>query len=212
MLNRRQRARRGLQVEALSLAWLVVEAGVALSTGLMAHSVALTSFGADSVIEFVSGSVLIWRLLVEARGADQARSEAAERTASWVVGISLIALAMYILLAAGHELVTREVPGHTSLGLALALASGLLMPSLASAKRRIAIELGSSALLGDAACTIVCAYMAWTVVAGVTLTSLFDWWWADGAASLLLVYFVFQEGWEAVESARSGEHVHFHGH
>ncbi len=211
-MNRLHSIKRGLQVEVLSLTWLVVEAGVALSTGLSAHSVALTSFGADSVIEFVSGAVLLWRLWVEAHGAGAPKSEAAERIASWVVGMSLMALAIYILLAAGRELLARQTPGHTPLGLALALASGLLMPNLATFKRKIASDIGSAALLGDAACTVVCAYMAWTVVAGVMLTSLFGWWWADGAASLLLVYFVFQEGWEAIEAARAGQQAHIHGH
>lgn len=193
----------GVKIEAMSIAWLLVEASVALGSGIAAHSVSLTSFGADSVIELISGFVLLWRLSVEARGAGTERIARAERFASWVVGIALLLLSLYIFAAALHEFVTHTSPQPTSIGLALALASGLLMPVLAGAKRRVGAKIGSAALKSDASCSIVCAYMAWTVVAGVALTALFNWWWADAAAALLLIYFVAHEGMEAVEAARS---------
>ncbi|MHB1956017.1 MAG: hypothetical protein ACYCOU_19980 [Sulfobacillus sp.] len=88
------------------------------------------------------------------------------------------------------------------LGIALAVASGLLMPVVARAKKRIGSEIGSKALRADGSCSMVCAYMAWTVLAGVTLTALFGWWWVDGVSALALLYFVVKEGWEAIQAAR----------
>ena len=76
---RGSQVRAGVRVEAYSFAWMVVEAAVAIAAGIAARSVLLTSFGADSVIELVTGGILLWRLVTEARGDPIARVELAER-------------------------------------------------------------------------------------------------------------------------------------
>jgi divalent metal cation (Fe/Co/Zn/Cd) transporter len=194
--------RKGIWIEGISVLWMALEAGVAIASGLLARSLALVAFGADSVIELAAGLILLWRLSIEAKGAHQARVERAEKTASWGVGTALLLLAVYIVIASLHKLWTHEGAEASPLGVALAIASGVLMPFLSRAKIRIGREIGSQALRADGACSIVCAYMAWTVLAGVALTALFGWWWADAVAALALVYFVAKEGWEAIEEAR----------
>ncbi|MCL6600371.1 MAG: cation transporter [Alicyclobacillus macrosporangiidus] len=194
--------RKGIWIEGVSVLWMALEAAVAIVSGLLAHSLALVAFGADSVIELAAGLVLLWRLSIEAQGAHRARVERAEKIASWVVGTALLMLAVYIVIASLHKLWAHEGAEASLLGLALAIASGVLMPFLSRAKVRIGHEIGSKALRADGACSIVCAYMAWTVLAGVILTALFGWWWADSVAALALVYFVAKEGWEAIEEAR----------
>lgn len=195
----------GIAVEWVSVAWMALEAGVGIWAGWSAHSLALAAFGADSVIELVAGAVLLWRLYVEMGGAAAERVERAERAASWVVGAALLLLAAVIAAAALHELWTRQGAETSAAGIALAIASGVLMPLLSRAKMRIGGQICSSALKADGACSIVCAYMAWTVLAGVALTAVFGWWWADAAASLVLVYFVAKEGAEAIREARGEE-------
>lgn len=194
--------RKGITIEVVSILWMMIEAAVAIGAGITAHSLALTAFGADSVIELVAGGVLLWRLYVEASGASLARVQQAERTASWVVGSALLLLALYIAAAAVRELWVHSGADTSVLGIALSVASGLLMPVVARAKKRIGSEIGSKALRADGSCSMVCAYMAWTVLAGVTLTALFGWWWVDGLSALALLYFVVKEGWEAIQAAR----------
>lgn len=194
--------RRGVHIEALSNLWMVIEAGVAIGAGVAAHSVALTAFGADSVIELVTGSVLLWRLTLEARGARDAQVERAETLSSWVVGIALLALAVYIVVASVVKLVTHQGAETSYLGLGLAVASGIIMPYLSRAKKRIGSAIGSPALRSDGSCSMVCAYMSWILIAGVALTAVLGWWWIDAVAALALVYYVAKEGWEAVEEAR----------
>ena len=58
----------GVRVEQVTIGWMVVEAAVAIGAGVRAHSLLLTAFGLDSIIELVAGGVLLWRLLTEARG------------------------------------------------------------------------------------------------------------------------------------------------
>ncbi|GEO27333.1 hypothetical protein AAC03nite_31180 [Alicyclobacillus acidoterrestris] len=194
--------RHGVYIELISVLWMIVEAVVAIGAGVAAHSLALLAFGADSVIELVAGIVLLWRLAIEMNGATVYRVARAERVSSWVVGVALWLLAVYIVVAAIHEWWTHHGAESSGLGIGLAIVSGILMPILSGAKKRIGSIIGSKALRADGACSIVCAYMAWIVLGGVVLTALLGWWWIDSIAALTLVYFVVKEGFEAIQEAR----------
>jgi hypothetical protein len=50
------------RLEYLTLGWNLAEAVAAIAVGILAASIALVGFGADSLIESMSGAVLIWRL------------------------------------------------------------------------------------------------------------------------------------------------------
>src|SRR5258708_8083578 len=101
--GRTQVMRRALRLEWLIMGWMVVEAMVALTSGIAAGSLVLVAFGLDSVIELVSAGVLVWRLSIELRNGE-AFSEHAERIASRVGGALLFALAAYVVVAAGWNL------------------------------------------------------------------------------------------------------------
>lgn len=194
--------RRGVHIEVLSILWMIVEAGVAIGAGILAHALVLVAFGGDSIIELIAGAVLLRRLLMEARGARANAVQRAEQWSSWVVGVALLLLAAYIVVGSLVKLGMHRGAETSDWGIALALASGAIMPYLSAAKKRIGAEIGSSALRADGACSIVCAYMAWTVLVGVGATAVFGWWWADSVVALGLVYFVVKEGWEAIQEAR----------
>ncbi len=51
----------GIRLEAATVVCMAAEAVIALIAGLMARSVLLTAFGIDSVVELLSGAVLLWR-------------------------------------------------------------------------------------------------------------------------------------------------------
>lgn len=197
--------RKGVNIELISILWMVIEAGVAIGSGVLAHSLSLVAFGADSIIELVAGIVLLWRLVIEVKGASPKRVERAEKTASWVVGTALILLAIYIVAAAIHELWTRQGAESSPMGIGLAVVSTVLMIYLSRAKKRIGGEIGSKALKADGSCSIVCAYMAMIVLVGAALTALFGWWWIDSIISFGLTYFVVKEGMEAIQEARGVE-------
>jgi divalent metal cation (Fe/Co/Zn/Cd) transporter len=194
----------GVRIEIVTVAYMLVEAAAAIGAGILASSVLLTAFGMDSVIELVTGGVLLWRLATQARGADLTRVEQAERRAAWVTGIGLVLLCVYIIVTACWGLLARNQPDASPLGLAVAVAALLLMPLLAARKRTLAMRLDSPALRGDAACSITCAYMAATLLIGLGLNVLFGWWWADSVAALALLYWLVPEAREALEGARAG--------
>lgn len=62
-----QMARRALRLEWVSIGWIIIEATGALWAGVQAHSVALTGFGADSLIEQLSAGILVQRLTLQVR-------------------------------------------------------------------------------------------------------------------------------------------------
>lgn len=50
-----QAVRTGVRLESATVAWMAVEAILAVAAGVAARSVLLTAFGADSLIELASG-------------------------------------------------------------------------------------------------------------------------------------------------------------
>lgn len=191
-----------MAIELVSLLWMAIEAVVAIGSGVSVHSLSLTAFGIDSLIELAAGGVLLWRLDIERRKASPSRVEAAEKRACWVVGSALLALAGYIVILGTYELLAHQGSEASAWGLGLTLASSLIMPYLAHSKQRIGAQVGSTALKSDGSCSMVCAYMAWTVVLGIVLQVLLGWWWLSAIAALALVYFVVKEGLEALNKAR----------
>jgi divalent metal cation (Fe/Co/Zn/Cd) transporter len=181
-------ARFGRRLEYLSLGWNVIEAAVALGAAAAAGSIALTGFGVDSVIEGISGGVLLWRL--QTHRADEER----ERRARRLVGLSFLLLAAYIAFEAAATLLRHEPPRASIPGMVLSAASLAVMPLLARAKRRVAARLQSGALQADSRQTDLCAWLSGIVLGGLALNTLFGWWWADPVAGLLMVPIIVREG------------------
>jgi hypothetical protein len=68
----------GIRIEVISIIWMVVEMAVSIGAGIAARSILLTAFGIDSLIELISGGILLWRLLVERREGGLESVERAE--------------------------------------------------------------------------------------------------------------------------------------
>jgi divalent metal cation (Fe/Co/Zn/Cd) transporter len=205
LIQRRQQLRLGVWIELTTILWMTIEASIAITVGFTTRSVSLQGFGMDSIVELIAGGILLWRLLVEQRGGSVERVEQAERRAAWVTALSLFALAAYIVSDSALTFLTRTKPEASWWGVGLAIAAAVLMPLLWQGKLRIAKRIGSAALKADAACSVTCAYMSFTLLVGLGLNRLFGWWWADPLAALALVYFLIQEGREALHEARTGE-------
>src|SRR5487761_69645 len=77
-----------------------------------------------------------------------------------------------------------------------------LMAGLWRWRLGLADRLGSPALRGDAACSMVCLYMAAVALVGLVLNQLFGLWWADPLAAVALVWWIRGEAREAVEAGR----------
>ncbi|MEK6530121.1 MAG: cation transporter [candidate division NC10 bacterium] len=197
--------RRGVRLEWFTIGWNSVEAVVAIGAGLLAGSIALVGFGLDSVIETGAGGIVLWRLRREVAGAHDDHVEQAERVALRFVGLTFVALGLYVLYESAHKLWSREAPAESWIGMGLALVSLIVMPLLAFRKRAVARALRSRALAADAVETLVCAYLSLTLLLGLGLNALAGWWWADPVAALAMLPLIFKEGVEALRGDACGE-------
>jgi divalent metal cation (Fe/Co/Zn/Cd) transporter len=187
----------------MTVGWMVIEGAVAIGAGIAAHSVALTAFGVDSGIELFSSVVVLRRLLQRSEGEERGSMTAAERNATKLVGFALYGLIAYIVLSAGVALAFRLEPAASPLGIGLTMASLLIMAALWRWRLALADHLGSPALRGDAACSMVCLYMAGVALAGLLLNQFFGLWWADPLAGLVLIWWIRGEAREAVEASKA---------
>jgi hypothetical protein len=90
LMMRATAIRSGVSLEVLTIGWMLAEAVVAIAAGIAAGSVLLIAFGADSVIELLSGAALLWRLHRESRGESPASVETAEHQAVRVSAVLLV--------------------------------------------------------------------------------------------------------------------------
>jgi divalent metal cation (Fe/Co/Zn/Cd) transporter len=193
---RTQLVQTAFRLEWFTVAWMVIEAAVALASGVIARSISLIAFGVDSLIELASACVLIWRLNVELRHG-QSVAERAERTASRIGGALLFALAAYIIVAAGWRLWTRQGADFSWPGLLVSLAAIPVMWFLSRRKLQIAEALGSRALRTDAVESITCGWLSFVVLIGLLAQLALGAWWVDTATSLVIVWLLVKEGREA---------------
>jgi divalent metal cation (Fe/Co/Zn/Cd) transporter len=186
----------------ITLAWMTVEGAASLLLGWMSKSLLLEAFGIDSVIELFSAAVLLWRLRVEASGiAPSERVDRVERRAAGLVGYSLYALVVYVVLNSGYGLfiAKRITDTHESVwGILIGAVAKIGMPILAAYKLKVAARLNSRALRADAVESITCGYLSIVLMIGLAATRLLDWWWLDSVAALALIPFVLKEARGAI--------------
>ena len=174
---------RAVALNRLSVGWNVVEAVVALVAGMAAASISLVGFGLDSTIEVSASVVLAWRLHQERKSGCRADDD---RRATRVIAASFAALAAYVWVQASVDLLERNGPEASPVGIALTSLSLLVMPWLARAKRRLAPVLGSRAAVAEANQTALCAVLSGVVLLGLGLNATAGWWWADPGAGLVV--------------------------
>jgi len=196
VLERTAVVRHGRRLEYFTIAWNSLEGLVAVVAGAIAGSISLVGFGIDSLMEVTSGSVLLWRMSVD---ADVLRRERNERRALRVVGICFLFLAAYIAYESAVDLWSKRAPEHSIAGIVLACVSLVVMPLLWRAKRKVGRALGSTAMHADAKQTEFCTYLSAILLAGLLLNAVFGLWWADPVAALIMVPIIAKEGIEGVQ-------------
>ncbi len=189
--------RRGRRLELLTIGWNFVEAVVSVTAGILAGSVSLLGFGIDSVIESLSGSVLLWRLSQD--------EEEREGRARKLVAVTFFLLAAYVGLESARSLIAQRAPEASLLGIVIASLSLVVMPVLARAKRRVASAISSRALVADSRQTDLCAVLSAILLAGLSLNAGLGWWWADPVAGLAMLPVIAWEGRRAWRGEACGD-------
>jgi len=127
------------------------------------------------------------------------------------VAVSFFILGAYILFESAKKLVLREVPEPSLPGIIVAIVSMIVMPILTWKKYHTGKAIHSNALVADSKETLACAFLSLTLLLGLGLNYLVDFWQADPIVGLIIVVFLFREGWEGWKEANEekeneGEH------
>lgn len=195
-------ARQQLEKRARRLSWFTVgynllEGVASVVAGALAGSVALVGFGLDSFVESLSGGVLIWRFRERGELTAHQRERMEERAAK-LIGYTFWILGAYVLFESVRKLAAGERPEATTVGIAITVASLVVMPALFWAKRRTATALGSRSLHADAKQTLACVLLSAGVLAGLLLNALAGWWQADPLIAAAIAVVLFREGRETI--------------
>lgn len=182
--------RRVRLIVGFTISYNVIEGIVAVSAGAAASSAALIGFGLDSFIEVLSAVAVAWQFT-------RTDPERWEKPTVRAIGIAFFALAAYVTVDAIVALTGVEPVGRSPVGIAIAVASLVVMPALAWFQFRTGRELGSKSVQADAKQLLLCLYLSGTVLIGLLLNSLFGWWWADSVAALVVAALALREGVEA---------------
>ena len=167
------------RLQYITLAWMMVECSVALTSAARAHSVSLLAFGSDSFVELISAAVVLLQFLPGSRISTV--------RAARICGALLYVLAGAIFVIALAGLYVRNQADTSPLGIGITTCALLLMPVLASRKRNAAERVGNPALRADAVQSATCAYLAAITLAGQVLHAVLHFGWFDSVAALAAV-------------------------
>lgn len=179
--------RRVRGIVAVTIAYNLIEAVVAITAGRIASSAALVGFGLDSVVEVLSAAAVAWQF---ASPTPHVR----ERTAMRLIAVSFFGLALFVSVDAIRTLAGASEPDHSTVGIALAAVSLAIMPFLSWFERRTGRELGSASAVADSKQTLLCTYLSAVLLVGLVLNSTLGWTWADPLAALVIAVIAVKEG------------------
>lgn len=187
--------RTALLLEYFTVGYNIIEAVLSIFFGNAASSIALVSFGLDSIVESLSGSVLIWRLRSHGRIPAKKEEEVEERAKKFVAGTFLI-LGTYVVLASAYKLASHEIAQPSLIGMVIALFSIIIMPVLAWRKQVVGTQIGSKALIADSKETIACAFLSVALLIGLGANYFLGFWQADPIIGIVISLFLFREAYE----------------
>jgi divalent metal cation (Fe/Co/Zn/Cd) transporter len=188
--------KKGLLLEYVTVGYNIVEAVVSIVFGHIANSIALIGFGLDSIVESLSGMVLIWRLRQHGKISEKEEEEI-EKKATKFVAITFFMLGFYVLFQSVKKLVAKEIPDPSLPGIIIAIASLGIMPILAWQKFNVGKQIQSQALIADSKETLACFFLSVALLLGLGSNYVFGFWQADPIVGLIIVAFLFREGREA---------------
>jgi len=185
-----------LWLQAVTLAWMLVEFGVSAYAAATAHSPAMLAFGSDSLVELMSATVVLLQWVPG--------MSIPERRAGRMAGVLLFMLAAVVGAIAVASLAVRVRPEASCAGIAITVAALIAMPVLAGLKRREARRSGNAALAADAVQSATCAYLALIALAGVAVNAAFHLPWFDSIAALAAIPILLKEGRSAWQGRACG--------
>ncbi len=192
--------RRGIRLEYFSSSWMLVEVAGSAVAGLLAGTLALFAFGADSFMEFVSGIVVLRYLTSDSSGSD-IRTRNTARLTSFLI-LSLVPI---IALSSLFSYLYGIRAEGSILGISIAAGAVVVMPFLYLGKIKIGRETRSLPLSTDSLASATCLLMSLVLLAGLLVVYVTGFWWIDYVATALILAFIGKEGIESLKEATTHE-------
>jgi divalent metal cation (Fe/Co/Zn/Cd) transporter len=183
-------------LQAVTLAWMLVELGVAAYAAVTARSPAMLAFGSDSLVELLSATVVLLQWIPSI--------SISERKASRAAGALLFVLAFAVAAIAVASFVLRVRPETSFSGIAITTIALVAMPVLAFLKQREARRSRNAALAADAMQSATCAYIALLTLTGLAINATSHIAWFDSIAALAAIPILIKEGRSAWQGRRCG--------
>jgi len=191
-----------LALAVFTIAYNLLEGAVAMVGAATSGSRAVMGFGLDSFVESLSGGVMVWRFAKFDPTAEPEEFERVERKAARLVAITFFVLGGYVLFEAGFGLYRQEAPDTSLIGIALAIASLIVMPILFLLKYRLGKRIGSRSLVADSKETLACLSMSIALLVGLLAHAVWQLWWVDSATALIIAVLILREGIETFAESR----------
>ena len=170
---------------------MTVEVIGSIGIGFLSGSLALTAFGSDSLVEMISGIMVLTHLKSCSSSSDL--GELTEK----ITKLLLVALIPIIAADAIYSYVTGLKPESSPLGIGVAIGAVMIMPILWFQKKKIGRETNCAPLSIDAIESVTCFFMALTLLAGLLVNYFFRISWIDYVATTVILAFVAKESIEA---------------
>ena len=203
--------KKALNLEYFTVGYNVLEGFCSIFFGANAGSIALIGFGLDSIVESLSGLILIWRLRQHGV-CSEGEERTSENKAIKFVAATFFLLGAYVLYESAKKLIFIEIPEPSLPGIIIASLSVIVMPILSFRKRDLGMQINSKALVADSKETLTCAFLSVPLLLGLTTNYFFGFWQADSLVGLIIVAFLIREGrewWEESKNSEEDQHKKF---
>ena len=168
-----------------------------LGAGLVAGSLALMTFGGDSLIELISSLVVARHLKADVGGFQTQGRRTAQFTS-----VLLLSLVPIVGIGAGYSFLSGLRPENSMMGIGIAVIAAVIMPFLWLGKKKIGVETRCLPLQIDSLESATCFLMSLTLLGGLLAESFFGFWWADYLATCVILAFVAEEALESYHGAQ----------
>lgn len=194
-----------IAISILSVFYNGAEGLVSIVFGKESKSNSLIFFGVQSFVEVLSASLVLWRFATLARPGEEKTHAVPkdllmkERNATIAIGVLLGILAVGTWAASITALVKHKSPNTSTPSLIISASALGLMIIIWAPKPWLAKSLDSSAMHGEAKCSLACICITSVLLAGTLIYKYWKGgWWVDSATAMVLGLFFLRESWNMV--------------
>jgi len=174
----------GISASWASVAWTVIASSTAVFEGIRTRTLVLVAFGLTGLLDAAGSFTIALHFRHALRR--QAISPSRERFALRLVSIGLLAVGVFTVVESTRRLATHARAERSTLGIAIAAASFVVLTVLAWRKRAIAARIPSPALRADGALSATGAALAIVTLIGTALARGAGTYWVDPTAALVV--------------------------